>query len=91
VEIFVVGIDRISDAQVAAIYPNPSTDIVHFRWSGSLDRIVIRDAAGKEVESISCLGKSSMQIHTSLAAGIYNAEFVSAEGSVRKSFVVNGK
>lgn len=91
VAIFVVGLDDISEIHEEVIYPNPSSDVVNFRWTGNVSQIIISDATGKQVKSIACNGKGSMQMVSNLPAGIYCAEFVSNERIVRKSFMVTSK
>ena len=91
VQIIVIGIDGESELQEAIIFPNPSSESLNIQWSGSVDQIIIRDAAGMLVKAIPTQGKNSIQMVQTLSSGFYSAELIFGSRSVRKSFVVSGK
>lgn len=91
VEITVVGIESNESLYTNDIYPNPATETLNFRWSGSMDIIILRDAAGQQVATLNCNGKQMLSISPKLADGFYSAEFVSGANRQRKSFVIIGK
>lgn len=78
-----VGLDEQSVPQVS-VFPNPATDALTVRYGVPMERIDVRDAAGRLVMTIACNGQQQMPVDVStLSKGVYLLEVY---GSQHKTF-----
>lgn len=70
--------------QEITVYPNPATDVLHFKNHDQIKSITIYDATGKEVKTVSNITGASLDI-SDLTTGVYLIKLNTKTGySVRK-------
>jgi hypothetical protein len=78
-----VGVNEQAEPQVS-VFPNPATDALTVRYGATMQRIDVRDAAGRLVMSIACNNQQQMPVDVStLSKGVYLLEVY---GTQHKTF-----
>lgn len=73
------GVKSVGSAR-ASLFPNPTVGALHYKSTGLVELIVLTDLLGNTVSEIRPLKKEGQLDLSSLAAGLYLVELVTAEG-----------